>query len=86
MRTLRTKSGNSPLRYFDGATMISYQAPSRTIEDVFCKRQPTPFGCGDDEFNFDPELPNVPTSSMEVRTSIIMGVGSQRWSWRVHKD
>jgi hypothetical protein len=68
-RILRTKSGKAPLRYFDGATMASYQAPSRTIENLFCRRQPTPFGCKDDEFNFDPELPNVPISSLEVKIS-----------------
>jgi hypothetical protein len=49
--------------------MVSYQVPSRTIENVFCRRQPTPFGCDDDEFTFDPETPSVPASSLEVKIS-----------------
>jgi hypothetical protein len=68
-RTVRTKSGNSPLRYFDGATMMSYQVPSRTIETVFCRRDPAPYACNDNAFQFVPELPNLPASSMEVRIS-----------------
>lgn len=68
-RSVSTKSGKTALRYFDGATMVSYQAPSRTIENVFCRREPTPLGCDDDDFTFNPEHPNAPTSSMEVKSS-----------------
>lgn len=68
-RTVRTKSGKTPLQYFDGATMMSYQVPSRMIETVFCRREPAPFGCNDEEFHLDPKNQNVPTSSFEVKMS-----------------
>lgn len=67
--SVRTKSGESPLRYFDGATMASYQVPSRTVENVFCRRQPTPLSCVNDEYIYNPELSNVVVSSLEVKTS-----------------
>jgi hypothetical protein len=70
-RTLRTKSGESILRYFDGATMASYQVPPRSVESVFCHRLPTPSSCIDNEFNllYNPEVPNAPISSFEVKKS-----------------
>ena len=68
-RTVRTKSGKIPLQYFDGATMMSYQVPSRTIETVFCRRQPVPPSCTNEAHIYNPEHPNIPASSMEVRVS-----------------
>ena len=68
-RIVTTKSGREPLRYFDGATMVSYQIPSRTIENVFCRRHPTPLECYDSEGSFDPAVPNAPVSSFEVKVS-----------------
>jgi hypothetical protein len=44
-RLVRTKSGKSPLRYFDGPTMSSYQIPSRAFERVFCRERPHPEEC-----------------------------------------
>ena len=44
-RSVRTKSGASPFRVFDGPTMVSYQVPHRSTERVFCRRQPTPEEC-----------------------------------------
>ena len=38
-RVVRTKSGRVPLSYFDGATMQSYQVPSRASEVLFCKNR-----------------------------------------------
>lgn len=51
--------------------MTSYQTPSRTIENVFCRREPAPKGCADskDSWLFDPDIPNVPVSSMQVKVS-----------------
>lgn len=40
-----TKSGKGPFLFFDGATMMSYQLPHKTVESVFCRRQPTPKEC-----------------------------------------
>lgn len=47
-RSVRTKSGMIPFRYFDGPTMVSYQVPPRAMETVFCRRQPVPSGCFND--------------------------------------
>jgi hypothetical protein len=41
------------------------------MEDVFCRRIPTPGECLNG-YHFDPEYPNVPASSFEVKKS---GVG-----------
>ena len=68
-RSVRTMSGESPFRYFDGATMVSYQVPSRTVENVYCRRQPTPLSCINDKYLYNPELSNVPVSSLEVKKS-----------------
>ena len=67
-RSMRTKSGTTPFKYFDGPTMVSYQVPPRSMEAVFCRRNPTPEEClcG---YHFDPENWNVPASSLEVKKS-----------------
>ena len=44
-RILPTKDGKSSLRYFDGATMMSYQIPEKTFEDVYCRQQTKPHDC-----------------------------------------
>ena len=44
-RMVETKSGKSPIKYFDGATMTSYQLPSKAFESVFCKGSPKPSSC-----------------------------------------
>ena len=36
-RLYRTKSGKSPLRYFDGSTMATFQVPPKVIETLFCR-------------------------------------------------
>lgn len=38
-------SGANPLKFFDGATMKSYQVPPKTWENVFCRQTPTPGIC-----------------------------------------
>lgn len=44
-RILRTKSGKSPLKYFDGSTMTNYQIPHKSFESVHCRRSPMPIDC-----------------------------------------
>jgi hypothetical protein len=44
-RTLSTRTGQSSLAFFDGATMMTYQYPSRIKEEVFCRSQPSPPFC-----------------------------------------
>ena len=67
-RSIRTKSGTDPFRYFDGPTMVWYQVPSRAMETVFCRRTPTPGNClGCRRLISDHA--NVPLSAMEVKHS-----------------
>jgi len=51
-RILPTKDGKTSLRYFDGATMKSYQMPSRAFEDIYCLQQDKPEECSDDKLRF----------------------------------
>lgn len=45
-RTLKTVSGEQPLKYFDGATMVSqYQHPAKVFQSVHCRSNPTPQSC-----------------------------------------
>eukprot|EP00522_Entomoneis_paludosa_P017200 CAMPEP_0172443210 /NCGR_PEP_ID=MMETSP1065-20121228/3509_1 /TAXON_ID=265537 /ORGANISM="Amphiprora paludosa, Strain CCMP125" /LENGTH=722 /DNA_ID=CAMNT_0013193367 /DNA_START=61 /DNA_END=2229 /DNA_ORIENTATION=+ len=39
-RAVETKSGNSPFKYIDGATMTSWQYPSQAQEDISCDSKP----------------------------------------------
>ncbi|CAB9522935.1 Polyamine aminopropyltransferase [Seminavis robusta] len=44
-RTIKTKSGEGALKYFDGITQHSYQSPPMSWEAVYCRREPTPSEC-----------------------------------------
>lgn len=68
-RGVRTLSGKSSFRFFDGPTMVGYQVPHRTMENVYCRGQPTPSACLVGEYDYDPTVPNVPASSFEVKQS-----------------
>ena len=68
-RGKRTKSGANPFVYFDGATMFSYQVPPRSMENVFCRRRPTPLECLDSRLILNPSLPSAPISSFKVKAS-----------------
>ncbi len=46
-RILPTKEGKSSLRYFDGATMKSYQRPGKFFETVHCIQEEQPQECND---------------------------------------
>jgi hypothetical protein len=69
-----TVSGAPALNFFDGSVMRSYSYPSRIVEEIFCRKVPTPTLC-DKGHGFDPELPNAKISSFEVRNSTIPGAG-----------
>lgn len=45
VRIKETKSSKPNLLLFDGATQHSYQITPRAWEDVYCRREPTPFEC-----------------------------------------
>ena len=46
-RILPTMDGKTSLRYFDGATMKSYQMPARAFEENFCRQQDKPEECAE---------------------------------------
>jgi hypothetical protein len=67
-RTVSTLSGNSSLKYFDGATMKTYEFPERVMEDKWCAQHRESCGNG---HGFDPEIPDIPRSLFEVDYSKI---------------
>jgi hypothetical protein len=60
-RMMRTKTGQLPLKYFDGAIMQSYQMPSRASEVMFCRNQNV-----DCQHGLDPGVRNVPLASLRA--------------------
>lgn len=74
-RAMKTSDESvSPFRYFDGATMMTYQYPSRVRQEIFCRYDPLPEFC-DQGHGFDPERPNIPVDSFEVKKSAIPNAG-----------
>ena len=73
-RARPTKEGKSPFAYFDGATMQSYQYPSRAAQVVFCRTLPGAFGC-DRHHGVKPEFNDIPLEDLEVKESMIEKAG-----------
>jgi hypothetical protein len=48
-KIIRTHSGKPNLKYFDGATMTSYQLPTKAFESAYCKAVPKPESCKSDK-------------------------------------
>jgi hypothetical protein len=69
-RSVPTLSGEPPFVYFDGATMVSYQYPTKNSEVVFCRRQPMPDGC-EVGHGFDLDRVNIPIDALEVKKSTL---------------
>ena len=67
-RTVRTTTSELPLQFFDGATMMKYQTPSRQLENAWCQKYPHNCKRG---HGFDPDTVHVPVSMFEVKTSVI---------------
>lgn len=68
-RAVETVDGSFPFKYFDGASMSTYQFSSRIEEEQKCRTVPKPAGC--DGHGFDPERKNAPVSSFIVKESEI---------------
>jgi len=73
-RIVDTISGESPLRYFDGATMQTLSHPSRVSEITFCRSEIKDPYC-EAGHGYDPERPNADISTFEVRESQVSGAG-----------
>jgi hypothetical protein len=66
-RILPTLRDESPLQYFDGATMQHYRSPSKPSEVVYCRRNPAPESCKDGHGFGDPERMNIPVSALDLK-------------------
>jgi hypothetical protein len=68
-----------PFDYFDGPTMVTYRYPARAAQEVYCLRDPKPYGCTTDvnehyaqkralyePVGFDPEIPNLSADNFAV--------------------
>ena len=73
-RILPTKDGEISLRYFDGATMVSYQIPHKAFETVFCREEPTPKECLYYR-GYHPDEDSIPSTALEVKESGKKGFG-----------
>jgi hypothetical protein len=74
-RGVETNDGSdTPFKFFDGALLQTYQFSSRVNENLFCLTKPTPLLC-DQKHGYDPDVPYIPITSLEVRTSTIEGAG-----------
>ena len=73
-RILPTKDSKSSLRYFDGATMVSYQIPHKAFETVFCREEPMPEECLHYR-GYHPEENSIPVTAFEVKESGKKGFG-----------
>ena len=74
-RTVLTKSGDGALKFLDGATMASYQTPTRKAENTYCAYLSTKgegYGCVE---RLDSERQNIPTSKFEIRTATNPSIG-----------
>lgn len=63
-----------PLRYFDGATLMTYQYASRVAETMFCTAGPAHPLCSR-QHGYDPDTNNIAVSALEVKESNIKGAG-----------
>jgi hypothetical protein len=74
MRVTPTHSGELPLSFFDGATMMTYQYPNRISEEIFCRSSPKPEYCAN-KHGMDPNIANVAITQLEVKLSPIPNAG-----------
>jgi hypothetical protein len=63
-----TNNGEFPFKFFDSATMLSYEFPPKTSEIIFCQRNPASAACEIGN-GFNPEHENIPISLLEVKKS-----------------
>lgn len=67
---------SSLLKYFDSATMSSYQVPPKAFENLFCRKLPTPALCKTHR-GVPTDLINAPAENFIVKQSTI-GEGAGR--------
>jgi hypothetical protein len=65
-RAVSTISGDFPFKYFDGATMATYQYPSRADQNVHCRSYPNSPGCHTAGYRTLEPFPRLPLTEMPV--------------------
>jgi hypothetical protein len=73
-RAMRTHEGVLPFRFLDSATMMSYQFPSRAVQEIWCMDKPD-LCRGNRPAPFDPEISDIPISSFSVKASTVASAG-----------
>lgn len=73
-RMRSTTAGKSPLLYFDGATMQTYQYASRSDEVVYCRTVPNAYGCSQTH-GIDPKIKEIPSASLVLNANNDEGAG-----------
>jgi len=68
-RAVSTNTGESPFRYFDGATMMSKKFAGVIEERLFCSQNPKPRACVRREKSLEPRF--IPVSAMEVKERLV---------------
>ncbi|KAL7568213.1 hypothetical protein ACA910_004214 [Epithemia clementina (nom. ined.)] len=74
-RSALTKSGESAMKFMDGATMASYQTPSRKTENLYCKYLAESNVNDRCSYRIDSDTVNVPSSAFEIRPADNAGAG-----------
>jgi hypothetical protein len=74
-RSVATVNGSTDrlFRFFDGATLIGYQYPTRVSEELFCRDLPTPKGC-DHGHGLSPERNHASVELLDVRRTTIPNI------------
>uniref|UniRef100_A0A6U1Q2V6 PABS domain-containing protein n=1 Tax=Cyclophora tenuis TaxID=216820 RepID=A0A6U1Q2V6_CYCTE len=78
-RILPRHDGENTLRYFDGATMHSYQTPTRAWQTVYCRAEPQPPECallGQNAPQFRVELESLRQNGRQFIAESDIPVGS----------
>jgi hypothetical protein len=65
-RAVSTVSGDFAFKYFDGATMATYQYPPRADQNVHCRSYPNSPGCHTAEYPTLQPLPRLQSSEMPL--------------------
>ncbi|KAL9187988.1 hypothetical protein ACHAXT_006366 [Thalassiosira profunda] len=69
-RRIRRTTAGDPNLIFDAPTMLRYQVPPKASETQYCHQTAIPWEC-EEYIGVDPELAQIPESSLEARKSTI---------------
>jgi hypothetical protein len=73
-RAVSTISGDFPFKYFDGATMATYQYPSRPDQNVYCRSFPNSTGCPTAEDQTEHPVPGLSLTGTGLHDETFSGL------------